>query len=286
MTKADMPEDCRPIGFFDSGVGGISVLKTVHALLPHENYIYYGDNANAPYGDKSEEAIRELSFAAGSFLYGKGVKAIVMACNTATSAAVIGMRRQFSIPVISMEPAVKPALAAGREGLVLVLATPATVSQGRYKGLLERLHAGSRVINIGCGGLVELIEQGRTDRRTVREYLEKQLAGLRGQRIGAVVIGCTHYSFIGRQIKDYIDDAFGADCALFDGRHGTAAHLRDVLRERDMLCGGAGAGNHCILYIGTSPPHRNVSAAVRPIQAVKILDLHIDLHIEKRNILC
>ena len=107
--------NCKPIGFFDSGVGGISVLKTAFALMPNENYIYYGDNLNAPYGEKSEEQIKALSLEAGAFLYSKGVKAIVMACNTATSTSVYMMRDKYSIPVISMEPAVKPALDAVKD---------------------------------------------------------------------------------------------------------------------------------------------------------------------------
>ena len=129
-----MSGNCRPIGFFDSGVGGISVLKTAWRLMPYENYIYYGDNINAPYGEKTEEQIKALSLAAGGFLFAKGVKAIVMACNTATSAAVKIMREKYNIPVVSMEPAVKPALLASGEGKVLVLATPATVTQARLSG--------------------------------------------------------------------------------------------------------------------------------------------------------
>ena len=131
-----MPKDCRPIGFFDSGMGGISVLKTAYQKMPNENYIYYGDSANAPYGNKTEAQIKKLSLDAGKALFDMGVKAIVMACNTATSAAVILMREKYNIPVISMEPAVRPALAASAKGKVLVLATPATVSQSRYLGLL------------------------------------------------------------------------------------------------------------------------------------------------------
>lgn len=224
--------NARPIGFFDSGVGGISVLKTAFELMPNENYIYYGDTLNAPYGEKTEEQIKELSLAAGAFLYEKGVKAIVMACNTATSAAVIMMRARFSLPVISMEPAVKPALAQG--GKVLVLATPATVSQARYLGLIERLCAQGRVISVGCSGLVELIEAGRTDEAGVHACLERCLEGFGGARIGGVVLGCTHYSFVESHIKSYIDSAFHTDCRVFDGRHGAARRLMQVLLEQGL----------------------------------------------------
>ena len=233
----------KPVGFFDSGVGGLSVLKTAYCLMPDENYIYYGDNLNAPYGEKSEEEIKALSLAAGAFLYSKGVKAIVVACNTATSAAIKMMRERFNLPVISMEPAVKPALTVLSNGKVLVLATPATVSQARYLDLIERLNAHDQVISVGCGGLVELIEDGRTDETSIHGYLDKKLAFLRNERIDAVVLGCTHYSFAERSIKSYIDHTFATDCPVFDGRHGTARHLLQVLEEQGLRRSGGAQGS-------------------------------------------
>ncbi len=229
-----MTDVCSPIGFFDSGLGGISVLKTAFELMPNENYLYYSDYKNAPYGEKSEEEIKELSIAAAKVLYDRGVKAIVVACNTATSASVKMMRDKFNLPVISMEPAVKPALEVN--GKVLVLATPATVSQTRYKRLLERLDAGERVINIGCSGLVEMIEEGRTDKESITEYFSGRLEFLKEEKINAVVLGCTHYSFIESGIKDYLDSNYCSNCSVFDGRFGTARQLKRVLVEKAMLC--------------------------------------------------
>ena len=233
--------NARPIGFFDSGVGGISVLKTAFLRMPNENYIYYGDNKNAPYGEKSEEEIKQLSLAAGAFLYDKGVKAIVVACNTATSAAVIMMREKYSIPVISMEPAVKPAL--GVEGKVLVLATPATVTQARYLGLIERLDAQDRVISVGCGGLVELIEQGQTDKQSIHRCLSSHLEGISEAQIGAVVLGCTHYTFVENHIKSCIDETFQTDCTVFDGRFGTARQLAQVIEQQGLANSGGEPGS-------------------------------------------
>lgn len=235
-----MADDCRPIGFFDSGVGGISVLKTAFGLMPDENYIYYGDSANAPYGERTEEDIKTLSLEAGSFLFSKGVKAIVMACNTATSAAVKMIRAKYNIPVISMEPAVKPALAASKSGKVLVLATPATVTQSRYLMLLKRLGAVGRVINIGCSGLVELVENGRTDEQSIHVYLDKKLRSIEGESVTSAVIGCTHYSFVENQIKSYLQYKFDPNVSMYDGRHGTVRQLRRVLQEKDMLCKSGG----------------------------------------------
>ena len=234
MMDGNMQINERPVGFFDSGVGGLSVLKTAYSLMPDEHYIYYGDNLNAPYGEKSEDEIKALSLAAGAFLFSKGVKAIVVACNTATSAAIQMMRERFNLPVISMEPAVKPALTALSGGKVLVLATPATVSQARYLDLIERLGAHDKVISVGCGGLVELIEDGYTDEESIQGYLKKKLAFLRDERIDAVVLGCTHYAFAEKPIKSYMDQMFTTDCPVFDGRHGTASHLMHVLEEQGL----------------------------------------------------
>lgn len=245
-----MSNNCKPIGFFDSGVGGISVLKSAYQMMPYENYIYYGDNKNAPYGEKTEDEIKELSLAAGAFLFSKGVKAIVMACNTATSAAVKMMRAKYKIPVISMEPAVKPALEEIENGKVLVLATPATVSQKRYLGLLSRLDANDKVINLGCGGLVELIEDGKADEQSVREYLEGKSKELNGAEIDAIVLGCTHYSFIENDIKRYLDKKYNKDYKVFDGRHGTARQLMHVLTDLDILCNKNSSGRVSFLTSG------------------------------------
>lgn len=236
-----MSDECRPIGFFDSGLGGISVLKSAYNILPNENYIYYSDQINAPYGEKTEEEIKELSLAAAKVLFDKGVKAIVLACNTATSASVKLMRERFNIPVISMEPAVKPAL--GVEGKVLVLATPATVSQSRYNRLLDRLNAGDKVINVGCSGLVELIEGGQTDYINIEDYLSGKLAHLNGEKIEAVVLGCTHYSFVEKQISRYLRENYCESCCVFDGRFGTARQLKRVLGNRNMLCSSMKEGS-------------------------------------------
>ena len=160
-----------------------------------------------------------------------------MACNTATSAAVITMREKFNIPVISMEPAVKPALAALDGGKALVLATPATVSQPRYLRLLERIGAGDDVISVGCDGLAHMIEQGQTDEKNVHDFLSITLSGVNGSKIDAVVLGCTHYAFVEKHIKSFVDQKFGADSRIFDGRHGTAKHLRSVLEKRGIRCG-------------------------------------------------
>ncbi len=228
----------QPIGFYDSGIGGISVLAETVRLLPNENYIYYGDNLYAPYGLKDEKDVIERSFVCGDFLYEKGVKTIVIACNTATSIVVRGMREKYSIPVISIEPAVKPASEKYAEGDILVMATKATVNQQRYKDLVERLGAGERVKSIECENLANLVEQGDFDAPAIRAYICEKLAPFRESgNVCAVVIGCTHYSFIESQIRDVAQKLLKGNCEIFDGRFGTAKHVVNVLEQEGLLSG-------------------------------------------------
>lgn len=231
-----------PVGVFDSGAGGVSFLIEASKLLPKENYIYYGDLKNAPYGERPEREIRALTHAACMFLYEHGAKAIVMACNTATSAAVAAMREELDLPIISMEPAVKPALGVLSGGRVLTLATPATVAQPRYQELLSRLGAQDRVVSVGCPGLAGLID-GRASDELLEQNLDAALRGLYGQRFDAVVLGCTHYIFIKRQIAGFCARHFAGQARFFDGNAGTARQLARVLEARGLVNGeGGGIG--------------------------------------------
>ena len=223
------------IGIYDSGVGGVSVLAEAARLLPEEHFIYYGDSANAPYGTKSEDEIKKLSLDCGEFLYQKGVKAIVIACNTATSIVVQAMRERYSIPIISMEPAVKPAMQARNSGEVLVFATPATLHQERYRYLLRKLGAEKSVHNIECAQLADMVETGNLSDPHIRAYLCDKLLPFRGKAIDGLVIGCTHYSFLTEALQDVAKKLCGGACEIYDGRFGTSRHLRDVLKENNLL---------------------------------------------------
>lgn len=232
-----------PIGFYDSGVGGISVLRETVKLLPHEDFIYYGDNANAPYGAKTEAEIKELSIRCGDFLHGKGVKAIVIACNTATSIVVQTMREKYNIPIISMEPAVKPAAQKYADGKIAVMATPATLGQQRYLALLDRLGIQSRIINVECGQLAALVEEGRLDSPKIKACVYEKLIPLANEEnICAIVMGCTHYSFISTQIHDVARKILKGNCEIFDGMYGTARQTANVLAEAGLLSGRQSAG--------------------------------------------
>lgn len=219
----------RPIGVFDSGLGGVSVLRNMHALLPSEDFIYYGDDKNAPYGTKPEEEILRLAIDDVSFLLEKNVKAIVIACNTATSAAAKHLRETLSIPVIGMEPALKPASLQRKNGIIGVMATPATLKQKKFRILYEKY--GEHAMPIPCPGLMEFAEKGILDGEEIDSFLKNLLDPyLSRYPIESIVLGCTHYVFL----KSAIQKAMPG-IRLYDGNEGTAKQLKRVLLERDWL---------------------------------------------------
>lgn len=222
----------NPIGFFDSGVGGLSVLRETLSIMPNENYIYFGDSKNAPYGTKKLEEVRELTFKAADFLLSKNVKAIVVACNTATSAAIEQLRENHKdIPVIGIEPAIKPAVHCEREGKVIVMATPMTLREKKFKLLLQKLNEKDKLISLPCPKLVEFVEQGILDGDELESYLKDQLSKYIDDKISSIVLGCTHFPFVKKTIAKVVGD----DIPLIDGSHGTSMELKRKLIEKDIL---------------------------------------------------
>lgn len=220
----------RPIGFFDSGLGGVSVLRQAVRLLPNENFIYFGDDANAPYGTRTEEEIRTLSLASADFLAERRVKAIVVACNTATSISIQEMRARYNLPVVSIEPAVKPASEAFPEGVIAVFATPATLRQKRFQALIDRLGIRDRVRVVACPDLAGLIERGDLDAPELKAYIRNRIEVLADEPlVNALVIGCTHYTFVSSLIQKEAARILHGACRLFDGAEGTARQLVRVL---------------------------------------------------------
>lgn len=248
-----MDKKRRPIGVFDSGAGGVSVLAQAKLRLPQENFIYYGDSANAPYGTRTEEEIRDLSLACGDFLYQKGVKMIVIACNTATSITVQTMRERYNIPIISIEPAVKIAVEKYPDGKIAVLATPATLQQKRYHALLKKLNAEQQTVNIACECLAELVEEGELSDPHIKAYLCEKFSPYRGTAFSGIVIGCTHYSFVSAQIRDVAKKICGGPCEIFDGMYGTARHIADVLAEEKILNDSEEQGSVKFFSSGEAP---------------------------------
>ena len=215
----------RPIGFFDSGVGGISVLRQAVRTLPGEDYLYFGDNRNAPYGMRPNEEIRALTLRCVKRMAAQPLKALIVACNTATAAAVESLRSQFSFPVIGMEPAIKPALQA-TAGQVLVLATPATLRMEKFQMLRHRLDDRQRIISLPCPELVPLVERMELDTQALHGLLQQKLAPYR-ERAGAVVLGCTHFVFLRSAIAKALPGI-----PILDGNEGTICRLAQCLEGR------------------------------------------------------
>lgn len=219
-----------PIGVFDSGIGGISVLSEMLRVMPNERFIYVSDSANAPYGTKSCECVRDLSLNVAKMIVDKGVKALVVACNTATSVAIVNIREKYDhLPVIGMEPAVKPAVEKGKKGNIVVMATPLTLREGKFNSLFSRFNTEASIIPLPCGGLVELIES--EDAQGVKEYLQNLWADISIAEVSSVVLGCTHYCFI----KNDLQEITGPDIKIVDGNTGTVRHLKRTLKASALL---------------------------------------------------
>lgn len=222
----------RPIGFFDSGVGGLSVLKEALKVMPNEDYIYFGDSKNAPYGMKSAKEVRDLTFKAVEFLLNKGVKGIAIACNTATSAAVAELRTVYpDLPLVGIEPALKPAVELNNEGDILIMATAMTLKEEKFKRLMERYKERASIIPVPCPGLVEFIEEGKFQGEEIEGYLLNKINTYKNGKIAAIVLGCTHYPFI----KETLVKIVGEDVDIIDGGLGTAKELKRRLNEKGLL---------------------------------------------------
>jgi len=201
---AHLMSDHRPVGVFDSGVGGLSVLKHLRAALPAEDFLYVADSGYAPYGERSPEFIRERSLRIAHFLVEKGCKALVVACNTATAAAVHELRDQLAIPVIAMEPGIKPAVEITRTNVIGVLATAGTLESARFFSLVSRYAGTASIVTQPCAGLVECIEACQLDSAATQTLLRRYLSPLLERGADVIVLGCTHYPFLREQIENIV----------------------------------------------------------------------------------
>lgn len=222
-----------PIGVFDSGIGGISVLAEIIKMLPHEEFIYYADTLHSPYGSKSEEVVRSLSIRAAEFLSRRGIKSLVVACNTATCAAIAEIRKMFSFPVIGMEPAIKPAVESKPGGKILVMATPLTLKSRKFHELVCRYKHLAGIVPLPCPGLVDIIEHGHIQGQVIQEYLSPMFSQIHRDDVSTVVLGCTHYVLIKGEILKVV----GENITVIDGNFGTSKRLRNVLRSERLLAG-------------------------------------------------
>ncbi len=222
-----MASDNRPVGVFDSGVGGIGTLAALTRELPGEQFIYFGDTLHAPYGTKTTEEVQVLVRSVVSGLERDGIKALVIACNTATGAAAAMLRAEKDYPVIGMEPALKPAEENWQGGKILVLATPLTLQQQKFRLLMDRW--GAHAVPLPCPGLMELVE--REDWAGAEAYLERLFRDTDPEGTDAVVLGCTHYVFLRPMLRKMLPPRI----LITDGNEGTARQLHRVLAGEGLL---------------------------------------------------
>ena len=250
-----MVKKSLPIAVFDSGMGGISVLKELVLALPNENFIYFGDTANAPYGVKSAEMVRDLTFSVYEKLKAEGIKAFVIACNTATSVAVASLREKYPEDIIiGVEPALKPAVNCRENPTVAVLATPLTLKEEKFAHLLEKFGVDARVIPFACPGLVEFVERGEVSGENLHAFLEELLSPLKEEKLDAVVLGCTHYPLV----KEEISSVLGENVQIFDGSVGTALNTRRRLEENGLLSDSDDKGS--VIFVESSYPNERNSS--------------------------
>jgi len=221
----------NPIGVFDSGIGGLTVLKKIIEILPNEKYVYYADTDNVPYGTKPKEEVKEYINNAIDFLVAKDVKAIVVACNTATSIAVKELREKYTIPIIGIEPAAKPAVENRGNKKVLIMATPTTIKEEKLKYLLESLNAEEYVELLPMPKLVEFAEDKEFESDNVKEYIKEQVKELNLEDYSELVLGCTHFPFF----KDILSKIFPRSIQIIDGSKGVANRLKNILEENNIL---------------------------------------------------
>ncbi|BBN98084.1 glutamate racemase [Sporolactobacillus terrae] len=226
------------IAVFDSGIGGMTVLQQIRKLMPNEDFLYYADTAHIPYGEKPKNELKTYIFEAVDFLVARDIKALVVACNTATSAAIEDLRKNYPIPIIGIEPAVKPAVIESEpeKKKVLVMATRLTLKEEKYHRLVERIDTHDIVDPLPMPKLVEFAEAFDFNPDDIVPYLQKQLQPFDLNQYGTVVLGCTHFPIF----KDIIEQQFPKETHVIDGSQGTAQNLKRTLEKLHQIGGGSG----------------------------------------------
>lgn len=240
--------DNRPIGMFDSGVGGISIMKEVRRLLPNEDITYYSDSAYCPYGVKPVEAIEQRACAISELLLSLGSKALVVACNTASLVALDTLRQRYEVPIVGIEPAVKPATLATKNRRVGVLATSVSLAGDRFAQLVARFASDVQVFTQPAPGLVELVEAGKVEGLEVEGLLQSYLGPLLGQGVDTIVLGCTHYPFL----RPTIERLVGSGVLIIDTGEPVARQTARLLERRGLAAGTDRLGRERFLTSGRS----------------------------------
>lgn len=243
-TKAT-PRSSDPIGVFDSGIGGLSVLRELCRLMPHERFVFYADQKHVPYGAKTAAQLKRYAGSIARFLLARRCKAIVVACNTGTVYAIGHLRRSFSVPCIGTVPAIKPAILMSKIGVVGIMSTPATAVSPALRLLVQRHANGARVIRIGCPGLEDLVESGTVSGPVVTDAVRNHLKPLIAAKTDVIVLGCTHYPFLVRAIRKI------SGARTIDSGRAVARRTRSVLTQAGLLR-ARGIGR-CVYFTNGSP---------------------------------
>ena len=224
--------DNRPIGIFDSGIGGLTVLKEISEQLPHEDIIYFGDTARVPYGTRSTETVIKYSFQCIKFLLSKNIKAIVIACNTATAAALKTALEHFDVPIIGViDPGVKTAVATTKNNKIGIIGTTGTINSEAYQKGIRKLNKSAEVIGIACPLFVQIVEDGWEDTEIAIMTAEKYLIELKEHNIDTLVLGCTHYPIL----RYTLSKVMGDNVNLVNPAYETAKEVKQLLKTKDML---------------------------------------------------
>jgi glutamate racemase len=228
--------DNRPIGVFDSGIGGLSILLELENTLPNENFIYLADQANFPYGSKTKKELVKITDWIVKYFISQNVKLIVIACNTDTLGSIEELRKKYKIPFVGTVPAVKPAAEKTKTGTIAVLSTPSTAKSPGLKKLIDEYCKGVKVLNIACPGLADIVESGKIKSKESKILLEKYLKPVKNSNADYLVLGCTHYSFLGEEIQKIL----GPKVKLIDSGAAIAKRTKQVLKDNRMLGGRKG----------------------------------------------
>jgi glutamate racemase len=252
----------RPIGIFDSGVGGLSVAREIRRALPGEDLLYVADTAYCPYGDRPLEEVRRRALAVGGYVEGSGARLVVAACNTASGAALEQLRQTLTVPVVGLEPAVKTGVALSRNGRVGVMATAGTLASARFARLVRDHARGAEVLAQACPGLADLIEDGHLDGSVLVARLDELTQPMRRAGVDTVVLGCTHYAFVSEPLGRLL----GPGVQLVDSAPAIARRTEHLLRDNGLSRGGSPG----TLTVRTTGDPRNVAPVVARLWGTEV----------------
>ena len=249
--------DNRPIGIFDSGVGGLTVFKEIRILLPQENLIYFGDTARVPYGNKSPLVVQKYSLEIAKFLEMQNVKMIVVACNTASALALSSLKNEVRIPVIGViEPGVRAAIKSAQNNSIAVIGTKATITSGAYQNRIKRLRSSINVIAIPCPLFVPIVEENLINTKIAKDAMEMYLSDLKQTNIKSVILACTHYPLLKDQISNYFDNKID----LVDSAYETAKEVKETLEARRILTEQENNGKETFFVSDSPETFSNIAA--------------------------